>query len=97
MTKGRIDMCTTHPERRAINNGQCRLCRDQSEMRNRWKEIRKALRIAARYGSKSEVGISTPARPEQQLIITVTLQAVPFTATRSHGSSVPITMNTVVH
>jgi hypothetical protein len=83
--------CRNHPWRPATGRRECRLCIDQSEMRGRWKKIRDALRIAARYGRKSSVGTSTAAQAEQQLIISVSVQVVPFRSTHARCTSVPIT------
>ena len=97
MTKRKTDMCTAHPERRVVNNEQCRLCRDQSQMRDRWKKIREALKIAARYGAKSASDASTIAEAEKRLIVTLTIKMMPFKSTHSHGSSVRITKNKAAH
>ena len=97
MTKCKTDMCTAHPERRVVNNGECRLCRDQSQMRDRWKKIREALRIAARYRAKSASDASTIAAAEEQLIVTLAIKVMPFRSTHSHSSSVLITKNKAVH
>lgn len=66
-------------------------------MRDRWKKIREALRIAARYGVKSTTETSTIAEAEQQLIITLALRLTPFRSTHSHRSSVPLTRNKATH
>jgi hypothetical protein len=66
-------------------------------MRDRWKKIREALRIVARYKATSKVKLPTVAEDEQQVIISVSLQVIPFRATHSHGSSVPVTRNKALH
>lgn len=53
-------------------------------------KIRDALKIAARYSSKLKL---TTVQPRLQLIVTVAVYTVPYRATHSHRSSVPLTTN----
>lgn len=66
-------------------------------MRDRWKKIREALRIAARYRSRSASDASTIAEAEQRLIVILAIKVVPFRSAHSHDSSVLITRNKAVH